>query len=79
MDKIRAVLEQPMNELNLVIDEITFENNQLNIVLDTNDGTIIDLDLIVKATKVISPILDKQDFLKEKYILDVSSKERGVE
>ena len=78
MDKIRTVLEQPLKKLDLVIDEITFDNNQLNIVLDTLDDTIIDLDLIVKATKVISPILDEQDLLKENYMLDVSSKEKGV-
>lgn len=78
MDKIREVLEKPMKELNLIIDEITYNKGQLNIILDTSDETIIDLNKIVEASKVISPILDKHDFIKEHYVLDVSSKEKGV-
>lgn len=78
MDKIRKVLEEPLKEMNLIIDDISYVNKELRIVLDTPDDTIIDLDLIVKASRMISPILDEYDFIKEHYILDVSSKEKGV-
>ena len=47
----------------------------LNIVLDRING--IDLDTIVEATNIINPILDEHDLIKEEYILDISSKERG--
>ena len=59
-----------------VIDYV-IENNYpfLKIVLDKVNG--IDLDTIVEATNVINPILDKHDLIKEEYILDISSKERG--
>ena len=74
---IRKILEKSVSEMGMVIDVIAYDKNrhQLNIVLDSDD--IIDLDRIVKATNVISPILDKHDFIKEEYILDISSKEKG--
>ena len=77
MDKIKEVLTNPVKELNLIIDNVVFEKGELKITVDTEDDTIIDLDLIVKATKVISKELDNHDFIKESYVLDVSSKEKG--
>lgn len=47
----------------------------LEIVLDKLGG--IDLDTIVYATNIVSPIVDKNFKVKDSYILDVSSKERG--
>ena len=35
------------------------------------------IDKVVEATKVINKVLDENDFIKEKYLLDVSSKEKG--
>jgi len=75
MKKIKKVLEKPLKELNLVIDSIKYEKGILNIVLDSEK--IIDLDKIVEATRIINPILDENDFIKEEYMLDVSSKEKG--
>ena len=77
MDKIKEVLTNPVKELNLIIDNVVFEKGELKITVDTEDDTLIDLDLIVKATKVISKELDNHDFIKESYVLDVSSKEKG--
>ena len=31
----------------------------------------------VEATNIINPILDEYDLIKDEYILDISSKERG--
>lgn len=75
MEKIKNALAKDLEEENLIIDSINYSNGQLNIVLDSEE--VIDLDRIVKATKIINDILDKNDFIKEKYILDVSSKEKG--
>lgn len=77
MDKIREVLVKPMKDIDLIIDDISFVNHELRIVLDTTDDSIINIDRIVEASKIISKILDKYDFIKEKYVLDVSSKEKG--
>lgn len=73
--KIRKVLEKPLLEKNIVIDSITYEKENLNIILDSSDT--LDLDKIVEASKIINDILDKEDFIKDKYLLDISSKEKG--
>ena len=75
INKIKKKIEKPLKEINLVVDSITYENKQLNIILDSDE--IIDLDKIVEATRMINKILDQEDFIKEKYLLDVSSKEKG--
>lgn len=75
MKKIKKALEKPLKELNLVIDKIEYQKGSLNIILDSEE--IIDLDKIVEATRIINPILDENDFIKEEYMLDVSSKEKG--
>ena len=46
-----------------------------HFILDSDE--IINIDRVVEATKVINKVLDENDFIKEKYLLDVSSKEKG--
>jgi len=82
MDLIKRVEElitEPISKLELTVDSIEYvkqgKYNFLNIVLDRING--IDLDTIVEATNIINPILDEADLIKEEYILDISSKERG--
>ena len=79
LDEIRTLIEGPMKEMDITVDSIEYvlENNYhfLKIILDKING--IDLDCIVEATNVINPILDEHDLIKEEYILDISSKERG--
>lgn len=80
MDKklklIREKVEPKMNEMNLIFVDIEYvlENNYhfLRITLDKVNG--MDTDTIVKATNIISPILDELDLIDESYILDVISK-----
>ena len=38
----------------------------------------IDIDTVVEVTKIINPLLDDSDIFDNSYILDVSSKEKGV-
>ena len=73
--KIKKVLENPLKEINVFIDSITYEKGQLNILLDSEE--VIDLEKVVEATHIINDILDEEDFIKESYMLDVSSKEKG--
>ena len=75
LDKIEKEISKPLSSIGLVIDSINYEKGNLNIILDSED--VIDLDKIVEATRIINDILDDKDFIKEKYILDVSSKEKG--
>ena len=79
LKKIKELIKEPISKLELTIDSIEYvrdgKYNFLNIVLDRING--IDLDTIVEATNIINPILDEADLIKEEYILDISSKERG--
>ena len=74
-EKIKKVISEPLQELNMRVDSISFEKNNLNIVLDSDEA--IDTDRIVKASHLINDILDEHDFIKESYMLDISSKEKG--
>lgn len=79
LEKIREAIKTPMEEMNIIVDEVLYEKengyNFLKITLDKVNG--IDLDTIVEATNVINPIVDKLDLISDEYILDISSKERG--
>ena len=77
--QIEDLIKEPISKLDLTVDSIEYvkqgKYNFLNIVLDRING--IDLDTIVEATNIINPILDEADLIKDEYILDISSKERG--
>ena len=79
LEKIKELIKEPISKLDLTVDSIEYVKNGkyyfLNIVLDRING--IDLDTIVEATNIINPILDEYDLIKDEYILDISSKERG--
>lgn len=74
-EKIKNILEEPLKKMDITIDTITKEKQNLNIILDSE--TPIDLDRIVNVSKLINEILDKEDLIKDKYLLDISSKEKG--
>lgn len=79
-DKVRSLIENEVNEFGVVIDSIKYEkegsNNFLRIVIDRDKA--IDIDTVVSVTKIVNPILDANDIINEAYILDISSKEKGV-
>lgn len=78
-DKVRKLIEDPMKEIGIIVDSIVYEkegsNNFLRIVIDRNIP--IDIDTCVMATNIINPLLDDADIIKDSYILDISSKEKG--
>lgn len=79
LERIRELIDEPMKEMDILVDSVTWEvegkYNYLKIILDKVNG--LDIDTIVDATNIINPILDEYDLIKEEYILDISSKERG--
>ena len=79
-DKVRELIEEEVNKLGVSIDSVIYEkegsNYFLRIVIDRDE--IIDIDTCVAVTDIINPLLDKADFIKDSYILDVSTKEKGV-
>ena len=74
-DRIKSCIEGPLKDINMIVDSINFNGNDLNVVLDSD--SVIDLDRIVEASHLINDILDKEDFIKDSYMLDISSKEKG--
>lgn len=80
-EEIRKIVGNSLDDLNLTIDSVLYEKENghafLRICLDSDDT--IDLDLIVKATNIINPLMDKADILKEKYHLDIYGKSKGDE
>ena len=77
--KVKDLIEKPINDMGIILDSVVYEksgsNYFLRIVID-RDKTI-DVDTCVEVTHVIDPLLDKADIIKDSYILDVSSKEKG--
>ena len=79
LENIRKLIEPEMKKLDIIVDNITWENinNQNNLCITLDRSFPFDIDAIVEATNIINPILDEADLIKEEYILDISSKERG--
>ncbi|MDO4369254.1 MAG: hypothetical protein Q4C29_01815 [bacterium] len=72
---MKEELEKSLKDKNIWIDKLEYKKGELNIILDSSD--VLDIDKIVEATKIINKVLDEKDYIKEKYMLDVSSKEKG--
>lgn len=80
VESIKKILEPAINELGFILDDVVYEhdgNYWLRVIID-NDKPIT-VDDCVEVCKKINPILDENDLIKESYILDVCSKEKGNE
>ena len=74
---------------NLINDEVKNQGYILDAVEYVKEGSIqflriiidregfITVDDCIKVCQAINPILDKEDPIKEQYMLDVCSKEKG--
>ena len=80
-DKVRELISDKLQEVSIIVDDVMYVmedgNYFLRIVIDKNG--VVDIDTCVEATNIINPILDEADLIKNAYILDVTSKERGEE
>lgn len=78
-DKIREMLEKVITDNGYILDEVIYEkedgNNFLRLIIDKKD--IITVDDCVVVSNLVNPILDAEDPIADKYILDVCSKEKG--
>ena len=77
-EKIIEAVGNKLDDIGVYIYDVTYgkENgeNTLTIILDREE--IISLNEVVMATRIINPILDKLDLIKESYTLDVYAKEK---
>lgn len=78
-EKIVEAIGNRFDDLNVFIDDVTYEKvdgeNTLTIILDSEE--MIPLNKVVMATRILNPILDKLDLIKESYMLDVYAKSKG--
>ena len=78
-DRIISAIKEPLEKENIKLVGVHFgqEDGQktLFVTIDSENGVTI--DLCVKATHIVSPIIDDLDLDIEDYVLDVGSK--GVE
>lgn len=80
-EQVRSIIEKEIEKENYRLDDVIFEKEGksyfLRIVID-KDG-IVDVEDTVKVFHIVNKILDEKDPIKESYILDVCSKEKGRE
>lgn len=78
-EQVRSKIESVITENNYILDKIEYVKEGssyfLRIIIDKTG--YINIEDCINVNKLISPILDQCDFIKESYILDVCSKEKG--
>ena len=78
---VENLIKDVIEENNYILDSVSYvyedSNNFLRVVIDKNG--IIDIDDCVVVSKLINPILDREDPISDNYILDVCSKEKGCD
>ena len=74
--KIYDAIKEPLEKENIKLVSVHMgeEDNQktLFVTIDSDNG--VDIDLCVKATHIVDPIIDSLDLEMEDFILDVGSK-----
>ena len=82
IEKIRELIEKPINYAGYILDEVLYlqehNTNFLRIVIDKKES-LINVNDCVKVNEILDPILDNIDFINESYIVDICSKEKGSE
>ena len=80
-EKIKSLISDAISELGLSVSSVYDTNEEgvktRNIELDSD--SIIDVEKITLATKIINPILDNTNLLDDIDVLDIHSKEKGEE
>ncbi len=80
-NKIIEAIKEPLEKENIKLVGVHFgtEDGQktLFVTIDSENG--VDIDLCVKATHIVDPIIDSLDLEIEDYVLDVGSKGVGNE
>ena len=78
-EKIRQLIEKTIVEKGYELFKVKYEkednNKFLRVIIDKED--YVKVEDCVLINNLISPILDNSDLIKESYILDVCSKEKG--
>lgn len=78
-EKVINSVGNKLDNLEVFIDDVyvSEENSEKTLAIVLDSKNIIDLKTVVKATRILNPIIDKLDLIKEEYTLDVYAKEKG--
>ena len=78
-EKLINIINPSIKDLNVWVDSIKLEkeDNETFLRIAVDADFIIDLNTIVKVTRIINPILDKEELDFDNYILDVYAKPKG--
>lgn len=78
-DKVKQLVDPVIKSLELFVSDVYYSNEEgvktLNIELDSD--TIIDVNRITEATKIVNPIMDDNNLCDDVDVLDIHSKEKG--
>ncbi len=76
LDKIKKLIENPLQEENISVVDVYMENENgvKNLVIVIDKMPYVDIETCVIATNIINPILDKENLIEDSYVLDVCSK-----
>ncbi len=78
-EKIKILIDDKIKDLDLFVSSVYFSEEEgiktLNIELDSD--SVIDINRITAATKVINPIMDANNLCNDIDVLDIHSKEKG--
>ncbi len=79
-DVVKSLVDSKISDLNMFVSDAFISKvegkNVFNIVLDSD--TIIDLNRITDASRIINEIMDKTDLIEHNYDeLDIYSEEKG--
>ena len=80
--RVRELLEASISSEGYILDEVKYgkdENNINTLTLIIDKDGYINIGDCVKVNDIVNPILDREDPIKESYVLDVCSKEKGNE
>ena len=76
IDKIKDAITEPLEKENIKLLDVYLGEDEgektLFVTIDSESG--VDMDLCVKATKIVDPIIDSLNLEIENYVLDVGSK-----
>ena len=71
VERVREIVEPLLATHSLTVYDVEHSGSSLRITIEGPDG--VDLDMIARATRLISVALDEHDPIPTKYTLEVSS------
>ncbi len=72
-DEIKNILESTAKEYDVDIIQVSYMHNILQILVEKGDYSPLTIDECENLSKAFSVILDVEDVIKDKYMLEVSS------